>query len=151
MTETLRLGRSMSGMSSQLAPTFMYASIKPSEPRSSELFESRYANWTFTHLPIGQAVTIHLRVLRNVVIDVPINVVYVSAGYNGQWIYASDSTDTNTNWLSCSPVGICTKAQAGGGWNPPNWGFDLSEDICSSCYSAGSNAQSNCAACNVGA
>lgn len=134
------------------AGTYFYdASIKPSEPRSSELFESRYANWTFTHLPIGQAVTIHLRVLRNVVIDVPINVVYVSAGYNGQWIYASDSTDTNTNWLSCSPAGICTKAQAGGGWNPPNWGFDLSEDICGSCYSAGSNAQSNCAACNVGA
>lgn len=132
---------------------FLDASIKPSEPRGSELFESRYANWTFTHLPIGQAVTIHLRVLRYVAIDVPINVVYVSAGYDGQWICASNSTATNTNWLSCSPQGICTKSQAGGGWNPPNWGFDLSWDICGSCYSAiaaGSDAQSNCAACNVG-
>ncbi len=129
---------------------FLDASIKPSEPRRSELSESRYANWTFTHLPIGQAVTIHLRVLRYVIIDVPINVVYVSAGYNGQWINASNSTATNTDYLSCSPQGICTKAQAGGGWNPPNWGFDLSEDICGSCYRAGSNAQSNCAACNVG-
>lgn len=128
---------------------FLDASIKPSEPRRSELFESRYANWTFTHLPIGQAVTIQLRVLRYVAVDVPINVVYVSAGYDGRWIYANDSTATNADYLSCSPQGICTKAQAGGGWNPPNWGFDLSWDTCDTCYRAGSNAQSNCAACNV--
>jgi len=130
---------------------FLDSSTRPTEPRIEDLSESRYANWTFAHLPLGQAVTIYLRVIRYVVLDVPINAVYVSAGYDGQWFNASNITATNSNWLSCTPQGICTRSQSGG-WNPPNWGFDLTEDICSFCPSGLINVaddQSDCPECTL--
>jgi|GEM_PF-2791063 len=130
---------------------FLDSSTRPTEPRMEDLSESRYANWTFAHLPLGQAVTIYLRVIRYVVLDVPINAVYVSAGYDGQWFNASNITATNSNWLSCTPQGICTRSQSGG-WNPPNWGFDLTKDICSFCPSGLINVadgQSDCPECTL--
>ena len=130
---------------------FLDSSTRPTEPRMEDLSESRYANWTFAHLPLGQAVTIYLRVIRYVVLDVPINAVYVSAGYDGQWFNASNITATNSNWLSCTPQGICTRSQSGG-WNPPNWGFDLTKDICSFCPSGLMNVadgQSDCPECTL--
>ena len=130
---------------------FLDSSTRPTEPRMEDLSESRYANWTFAHLPLGQAVTIYLRVIRYVVLDVPINAVYVSAGYDGQWFNASNITATNSNWLSCTPQGICTRSQSGG-WNPPNWGFDLTKDICSFCPSGLMNVadgQNDCPECTL--
>ena len=111
---------------------YLGASTKSLEPREDLLSESEYANWTFTYLPIGHSVTIYLQVLRYVILDVPINWVYVMAGYNGQWINASNSTGSNFNYLSCTPQGVCKKTQSID-WNPPSWGFDSAEDTCGSC------------------
>lgn len=114
---------------------FLDASTRPSDPNEADLIDSPYANWTFTYLPVGRSVTLYLRVKIYQVIDVPVNWVYVSAGYGGSWIEISNSTATNSNWLSCTPQGVCKKTSSG--WNPPDWGFDRTEDICSSCIMQG--------------
>jgi uncharacterized repeat protein (TIGR01451 family) len=103
-----------------------------STPPSEELFsESESANWTFTYLPLGQSITLYLRLMRYVVLDVPINWVYVTAGYDGNWITANNSTASNYNWLSCTPQGYCHRT--GSEWTPPYWGLDLTDNICGSC------------------
>ena len=108
---------------------FFDASTRPSEEL---LPESEHANWTFTYLPMGQAVTVYLRLMRYVVLEVPVNRVYVNAGYDGNWIKINDSTVSNFNWLSSMPQGERQNTNPGG-WNPPDWGFDQTEDICESC------------------
>jgi uncharacterized repeat protein (TIGR01451 family) len=115
---------------------FFDASTRPSEEL---LPESEHANWTFTYLPMGQAVTIYLRLMRYIVLEVPVNRVYVKAGYDGNWITVNNSTVSNFNWLSSIPQGGRQKTFSDG-WNPPDWGFDQTEDICESCtYSPPAN------------
>lgn len=133
------------------AGTFFFdASTKPSAPSEVNLRDSPYANWTFTYLPVGKSVTIYLRVNIYQVLDLPVNWVYVAAGYDGQWVMASNSTASNFNYLSCTPQGICEKTSSG--WNPPDWGFDRSEDICGSCFTSlpEADGQSYCPSCRVG-
>ncbi|TFH52696.1 MAG: DUF11 domain-containing protein, partial [Methanothrix sp.] len=108
---------------------FFDASTRPSE---EVLPESEHANWTFTSLSMGQSLTVYLRLMRYVVIEVPVNRVYVKAGYDGNWITANNSTVSNFNWLSSIPIGTRQKIVSGD-WNPPDWGFDQSVDICESC------------------
>jgi uncharacterized repeat protein (TIGR01451 family) len=108
---------------------FFDASIQPSEQL---LPESERANWTFTYLPRGQDLTIYLRLMRYVVLEIPVNLVYVKAGYDGSWIIANNSTASNFNWLSSIPQKH-NQGTYSDGWNPPDWGFDRSEDICESC------------------
>ncbi|MFZ3149043.1 MAG: PKD domain-containing protein [Methanothrix sp.] len=109
--------------------SFFDASARP----SGELLpESEHVNWTFTSLPMGRSLTIYLTLMRYVVIEPPVNWVYVKAGYDGNWITANNSTISNFNWLSSTPTSTREK-MATGDWNPPEWGFDQSEDICRSC------------------
>jgi hypothetical protein len=108
---------------------FFDASAHPSEEL---LPDADHANWTLTSLPIGRSLTIYLRLMRYVVLEFPVNWVYVKAGYDGTWITANDSTVSNFNWLSSMPTSAREK-MATGDWNPPNWGFDQSPDICMSC------------------
>lgn len=129
---------------------FFDASTKPSAPDEAELIDSPYANWTFTYLPAGKSITIYLRVKIYQVIDVPVNWVYVAAGYDGQWVVASNPLASNFNYLSCAPSEVCKKTSSG--WNPPDWGFDRSEDICGSCVSRlpEDDGPSYCPSCRVG-
>ncbi|NPV61560.1 MAG: DUF11 domain-containing protein, partial [Methanotrichaceae archaeon] len=132
---------------------FFDASTKPSFPPEEDLIDAPFANWTFTSLARGQAVTVYLRVKIYQVLDVPVNWVYVSAGYDGNWFLAENSSASNYNWLSCSPQGVCTKTEAG--WKPPDWGFDRTEDICEACVNyvpapPQAAGTSSCASCNVG-
>jgi uncharacterized repeat protein (TIGR01451 family) len=108
---------------------FFDASTDPSSPPEEDLFDSPFANWTFTRLAKGQAVTIYLRVNVYQVLDVPVNWVFVSAGYDGQWFLAENSTAFNYNWLSCCAQNVRTEA----GWKPPDWGVDRTTDMCASC------------------
>ncbi|NYT02130.1 MAG: DUF11 domain-containing protein [Methanosarcinales archaeon] len=107
---------------------FYDASTRPTEELDPE---SGQANWTFAHLPAGEDITIYLRVMRYVVLDGPVNRVFVEAGCDGRWISANNSTSSNFNWLGCTPQGACNAGDFG--WSPPDWGFDLSQDICGSC------------------
>lgn len=109
--------------------SFFDASAHPSEEL---LPDADHANWTFTSLPIGRSLTIYLRLMRYVVIETPVNWVYVKAGYDGAWITVNNSTVSNLNWLSSMPTSSREK-MATGDWNPPEWGFDQSPDICRSC------------------
>ena len=108
---------------------FFDASARPSEEL---LPESEHANWTFTSLSMGQSLTVYLRLMRYVVIEVPVNRIYVKAGYDGNWLTANNSTVSNFNWLSSIPIDTRQKTVSGD-WNPPDWGFDQSVDICKSC------------------
>lgn len=108
---------------------FFDASTHPSEEL---LLDADHANWTFTSLPIGKSLTLYLRLMRYVVIETPVNWVYIKAGYDGKWITANNSTVSNFNWLSSMPIGVRQKTISGD-WNPPYWGFDQSVDICRSC------------------
>jgi uncharacterized repeat protein (TIGR01451 family) len=108
---------------------FFDASTQPSEEL---LPESEHANWTLTYLPMGQAVTVYLRLMRYIVLEVPVNRVYLKAGYDGNWIIVNNSTVSNFNWLSSIPQGGRQNTNSDG-WNPPDWGFDQTKDICESC------------------
>jgi uncharacterized repeat protein (TIGR01451 family) len=112
---------------------FFDASAHPSE---EVLLDADHANWTFTSLPIDRSLTIYLTLMWYVVIEPPVNRVFVKAGYDGTWITANNSTVSNLNWLSSMPTGKPTGIQQKaitGDWNPPDWGFDHSVDICRSC------------------
>jgi uncharacterized repeat protein (TIGR01451 family) len=108
---------------------FFDASAHPSE---EVLLDADHANWTFTSLSIGRSLTLYLRLMRYVVIEPPVNWVFVKAGHDGTWITANNSTISNFNWLSSKPTGALEK-MATGDWNPPEWGLDQSPDICTSC------------------
>ncbi|HPT19262.1 MAG TPA: PKD domain-containing protein [Methanothrix sp.] len=109
--------------------SFFDASAHPSEEM---LLDADHANWTFTSLPIGRSLTLYLRLMRYVVLETPVNWVFVKAGHDGTWLTANNSTISNFNWLSSMPTGKGEK-MATGDWSPPDWGFDKSPDICKSC------------------
>ncbi|MDD2837142.1 MAG: DUF11 domain-containing protein, partial [Methanothrix sp.] len=113
--------------------SFFDASAHPSE---EVLLDADHANWTFTSLPIGRSLTLYLRLMRYVILETPVNWVFVKAGHDGTWITANNSTLSNLNWLTSKPTGkpsgIQQKAITGD-WSPPDWGFDQSPDICKSC------------------
>ena len=109
--------------------SFFDASAHPSE---EVLLDADHANWTFTSLPIGRSLTLYLRLMRYVVLETPVNWVFVKAGHDGTWITANNSTISNLNWLSSMPKGKGER-MATGDWSPPDWGFDESPDICKSC------------------
>ena len=72
--------------------------------RPSELAET-YANWTLTHLAIGDVVTIilNLDVTKHVPSEL-VNRVEVCGGYNDEeWICASNFTALEKEWLTCCP------------------------------------------------
>jgi uncharacterized repeat protein (TIGR01451 family) len=113
--------------------SFFDASAHPSE---EVLLDADHANWTFTSLPIGRSLTLYLRLMRYVVLETPVNWVFVKAGHDGTWITANNSTLSNLNWLTSTPTGKPTGIQQKtitGDWSPPDWGFDQSPDICKSC------------------
>jgi uncharacterized repeat protein (TIGR01451 family) len=112
---------------------FFDASAQPSE---EVLLDADHANWTFTSLPIGRSLTLYLRLMRYVVLESPVNWVFVKAGHNGTWITANNSTLSNFNWLTSTPTGNpggIQQRMITGDWSPPDWGFDQSPDICKSC------------------
>ncbi|MBN1235429.1 MAG: DUF11 domain-containing protein, partial [Methanotrichaceae archaeon] len=111
---------------------YLDASTKPSEPDETILSEANYANWTFTYLPMGQSVTVYLRLIRYVILDVPVNTVFVKAGCDGNWITANNSASSNFNWLSSTPQDA-RKKTISGDWSPPDWGFGLTDESCDSC------------------
>jgi len=113
--------------------SFFDASAHPSE---EVLLDADHANWTFTSLPIGRSLTLYLRLMRYVVLETPVNWVFVKAGHDGTWITANNSTLSNLNWLTSTPTGKPSGIQQKtitGDWSPPDWGFDQSPDICKSC------------------
>ena len=109
--------------------SFFDASARPSE---EVLLDADHANWTFTSLPIGRSLTLYLRLMRYVVLETPVNWVFVKAGHDGTWLTANNSTVSNLNWLSSMPK-VKGEKMATGDWSPPEWGFDQSPDICRSC------------------
>ena len=75
---------------------FVNASLKPS------ILTTGFANWTLLHLPVGGYSTIKLRlnVTDNAMGDL-VNRVSVAAGYNGNWIVASNYHVLESGWLKC--------------------------------------------------
>ena len=119
-----------------LFPAGMMFSDASAHPSEEVLLDADHANWTFTSLPIGRSLTLYLTLMWYVVIEPPVNWVFVKAGHDGTWITANNSTLSNLNWLSSKPTGKPTGVQQRmitGDWNPPEWGFDQSPDICTSC------------------
>jgi uncharacterized repeat protein (TIGR01451 family) len=80
---------------------FINASLKPSA------LNSRFANWTLLHLPMGGYSTINLRlnVTENATGDL-VNRVSAAAGYNGGWIVAENYHVLERGWLKCCPPRI---------------------------------------------
>ena len=80
---------------------FINASLKPSA------LNSRFANWTLLHLPVGGYSTINLRlnVTENATGDL-VNRVSAAAGYNGEWIVAENYHVLERGWLKCCPPRI---------------------------------------------
>ncbi|HII06128.1 MAG TPA: DUF11 domain-containing protein, partial [Methanotrichaceae archaeon] len=73
-----------------------------SSVRPTELTET-YANWTLTHLAIGDVSTIvlNLDVTKHVPAEL-VNRVEVCGGYNGdEWVCASNFTAVEKEWLAC--------------------------------------------------
>jgi len=116
-----------------LFPVGTFYSSASTRPSSDIYPDTTSANWTFTYLPMGRSLTLYLQLGIYQVIDVPVNTVDVTAGLKGHWITATDAHAINYNWLSCTLDGRCTSTRAEGGWKPPDWGFDSSNAICSSC------------------
>jgi uncharacterized repeat protein (TIGR01451 family) len=80
---------------------FINASLKPSA------LNSRFANWTLRHLPVGGYSTIDLRL--NVTEDSTgnlVNRVSAAAVYNGEWIVAENFHVLERGWLECCPLRI---------------------------------------------
>jgi len=76
---------------------FINASVRPSELTDS------YANWTLTHLAIGDvlAITLNLDVTKHVPSEL-VNRVEVCGGYNGdEQVCASNFSALEVEWLSC--------------------------------------------------
>jgi uncharacterized repeat protein (TIGR01451 family) len=113
---------------------YFSASTRPEEPEASRLEDAAYANWTFTYLPVGGALTIYLRTNMLIALDMPVNQVYVEGGYDGHWITARNATGLQASFLSCTPEGICSDIRFG--WHPPDWGFKSQKSICSSCLAS---------------
>jgi len=116
-----------------LFPVGTFYSSASAKPSSDIYHDTTSANWTFTYLPMGGSLTLYLQLGIHQVIDMPVNVVEVTAGDRGRWITPTDSIVMNYNWLSCAPGQRCTGSRSEGGWEPPDWGFDSSNDTCSSC------------------
>jgi hypothetical protein len=85
----------------------MNASLKPSA------LNSRFANWTLLHIPVGGYSTINLRlnVTENATGDL-VNRVSASAGCNGGWIYAENYHVLERGWLKCCPPKISLEKSA---------------------------------------
>ncbi len=76
---------------------YINASVRPAE------LTDKYANWTLTHLAIGDVVTIVLNmdVTKHVPAEL-VNRVEVCGGYNGdEWVCASNFSAVEKEWLSC--------------------------------------------------
>ncbi|HUS75740.1 MAG TPA: hypothetical protein VMY43_07000, partial [Methanothrix sp.] len=86
---------------------FINASLKPTS------LTSCYANWTLLHLPVGGYSTINLRlnVTENAADDL-VNRVSAAAGYNGNWIFASNYHVLETSWLKCCAPRISLQKSA---------------------------------------
>ena len=78
---------------------YINSSVRPSE------LADTYANWTLTHLAIGDVSTIVLNLdVTKHHPDELVNRVIVTAGYNGdEWITASNFTALEMEWLACCP------------------------------------------------
>jgi uncharacterized repeat protein (TIGR01451 family) len=71
--------------------------------RPSELTDT-YANWTLTHLSIGDVAVIVLKLdVTKYYPDELVNRVVVTAGYDGEWITASNFSAIEVDWLTCCP------------------------------------------------
>jgi uncharacterized repeat protein (TIGR01451 family) len=119
-----------------LFPAGMMFSDASTNPSEEMPIDADHANWTFTSLPIGRSLTIYLTLMWYVVLEPPVNWVFVKAGHDGTWITANNSTLSNLNWLTSTPTGNPSGIQQKmitGDWSPPDWGFDQSPDICKSC------------------
>jgi len=78
---------------------YINASVRP-----SELTET-YANWTLTHIAIGDAstITLNLDVTKHVPAEL-VNRVEVCGGYNrDEWVCASNFSAIEMEWLTCCP------------------------------------------------
>ena len=74
---------------------------EPSSLRPTELTETS-ANWTLTHLAIGDVATITLQLdVTNRYPQELTNRVQVCGGYNDEWVCASNFTALEKSWLSC--------------------------------------------------
>jgi uncharacterized repeat protein (TIGR01451 family) len=75
--------------------------VEPSSLRPTELTET-YANWTLTHLAIGDVVEITLKLdVTKYYPEELVNRVEVCGGHNGDWVCASNFSALEVNWLSC--------------------------------------------------
>jgi len=87
---------------------YINASLRPAELTDS------YANWTLTHLGIGDvsSVVLNLDVTEHVPAEL-VNRVEVCGGYNGdEWVCASNFTAVEKEWLSCCFDEISVKMNA---------------------------------------
>jgi len=76
--------------------TFVNSSFRPSE------LTQKSANWTLTHLAIGDTLTIQLCLnVSEYSGDEIVNCVEVSGGYDGKWVTARNFTALEVNWLTC--------------------------------------------------
>jgi len=77
--------------------------IEPSSVRPTQLADT-YANWTLTHLAIGDVsvITLKLDVTRYYP-DELVNRIEVCGGYNDEWVCAYNFSALEVNWLSCCP------------------------------------------------
>jgi uncharacterized repeat protein (TIGR01451 family) len=75
--------------------------IEPSSLRPTELTDT-YANWTLTHLAIGDVSTIvlNLDVTKHVPAEL-VNRVEVCGGYGDEWVCASNFSAVEKEWLTC--------------------------------------------------
>jgi len=74
---------------------------EPSSLRPIELTETS-ANWTLTHLAIGDVATIILKLdVTKYYPDELVNRVEVCGGYGDSWVCASNFSSLELNWLSC--------------------------------------------------
>ena len=81
------------------------AAFVESSLRPSELGECCYANWTLTHLSIGDVRTIILKLdVTKYHPDELVNRVEVCGGYNGDWVCAKNFSAMEINWLTCCIV-----------------------------------------------
>jgi hypothetical protein len=75
--------------------------IEPSSVRPVELTDT-YANWTLTHLAIGDVATIILKLdVTKYYPDELVNRVEVCGGYNDEWVCASNFSALEIDWLTC--------------------------------------------------
>ena len=90
---------------------------EPSSLRPTELTETS-ANWTLTHLAIGDVATITLKLdVAKYYPEELVNRVEVCGGYGDGWVCASNFSALELNWLSCcldEPVSATKTARLDG-------------------------------------